>query len=109
MTSVVVVGAGLAGLTAAADLVVDGADVVVLEARERVGGLMLGVEVAPGEWVDGGVAYLGDLHTDLVDLLRGLGLKPAPTRLYGDSRFMLGDTGGGNTGGARRGTVASHP
>ena len=63
---------------------------------------MLGIEVAPGEWVDGGAAYLGDLHTDLVDLLRDLGLKPAPTEMYGDSRFMLGDTDGDTTG---RGTT----
>src|SRR5215831_3292268 len=36
--SVVVVGAGLAGLTAAYDLMSMGADVVLLDARDRVGG-----------------------------------------------------------------------
>ena len=38
MTDVVVVGAGLAGLSAARDLALGGADVLVLEARDRVGG-----------------------------------------------------------------------
>lgn len=38
MTDVVVVGAGVAGLAAADALVADGADVVVVEARDRIGG-----------------------------------------------------------------------
>ena len=42
----VVVGAGLAGLVAASDLTRAGREVVVVEARERVGGRMLGIEVA---------------------------------------------------------------
>ena len=36
--SVIVAGAGLAGLTAAVELLDDGATVTVLEARDRVGG-----------------------------------------------------------------------
>jgi monoamine oxidase len=92
----IVVGAGLAGLTAAHDLVRAGHDVVVLEARDRVGGRMHGIEVAPGEWVDAGAAYLGERHTELQDLLATLGLKTVPTEMSGDSRFML-DGGGGRT------------
>jgi monoamine oxidase len=45
---VIVAGAGLAGLTAATALLARGVDVVVLEARERVGGRTHGIEVAPG-------------------------------------------------------------
>jgi monoamine oxidase len=89
----VVVGAGLAGLTAAADLAGAGSEVLVLEARDRVGGRMLGIEVAPGEWVDAGAAYLGERHTELNDLLATLGLKAVPTEMTGDSRFMLGAGG----------------
>lgn len=92
---IVVVGAGLAGLTAAAGLAEAGHEMVVLEARNRVGGRTHGLEVAPGEWVDAGAAYLGERHTELVDLIEQLGLKTTPTSMVGDSRFML--TEGGTT------------
>ena len=94
---IAVVGAGLAGLTAADDLVRAGAEVIVLEARDRVGGRTHGIEVAPGEWVDAGAAYLGERHTELADLLATLGLKAVPTGMEGDSRFLLGPEDGGAT------------
>jgi monoamine oxidase len=96
---VVVIGAGLAGLTAARRLVDYGADVTVLEARDRVGGRTHGVEVAPGTWADAGAAYLGERHTALAGLLDELGLKTEPTTVAGDSRFALGSPGqpGGQT------------
>ena len=87
---VVVVGAGLAGLSAASRLVATGADVTVLEARSRVGGRTFGIEVAPGVWVDAGAAYLGERHTALVTLLDELGCKTVPTSVDGHSRFALG-------------------
>ncbi|MFG1959495.1 flavin monoamine oxidase family protein [Nonomuraea sp. NPDC049028] len=95
--SVVVVGAGLAGLTAATDLVASGVEVTVLEARERVGGRTHGIEVAPGVWVDAGAAYLGDRHTALTALLAELDLKTTPTTMTGASRFALGGEGQGQT------------
>lgn len=90
---VLVVGAGLAGLTAAADLAERGADVTVFEARDRVGGRTHGIEVAPGRWADAGAAYLGDRHTALHEQITRLGLKTTPTTMTGDSRFLLGDKG----------------
>ncbi|MEU8511709.1 flavin monoamine oxidase family protein [Kitasatospora sp. NPDC048722] len=86
----VVVGAGLAGLTAANGLAEQGIDVTVLEARDRVGGRTHGIEVAPGRWIDGGAAYLGDRHTELLSLIDELGLKTTPTTMLGASRFALG-------------------
>jgi monoamine oxidase len=87
---VVVVGAGLAGLTAASGLADRGAEVTVLEARDRVGGRTHGIEVIPGCWVDAGAAYLGDRHTELNKLIADLGLKTTPTTMIGASRFVLG-------------------
>src|SRR6476620_11229724 len=88
--SVVVVGAGLAGLTAAADLAARGVEVTVFEARERVSGRTHGIQVAPGAWVDAGAAYLGVRHTALLEMIEKLGLSITPTSMSGDSYFTLG-------------------
>ncbi|MER7133426.1 flavin monoamine oxidase family protein [Streptosporangium saharense] len=95
--SVVVVGAGLAGLTAATDLAARGVEVTVVEARERVGGRLHGIEVAPGSRVDAGAAYLGGRHTALTALMAELGLRTTPTTMSGDSRFALNGNGEGRT------------
>jgi monoamine oxidase len=87
--TVLVVGAGLAGLTAARILVDAGQDVRVLEAHSRVGGRTHGIEVAPGTWADAGAAYLGTRHTALTDLISRNGLSLTPTTMLGDSRFAL--------------------
>ena len=47
-SSVVVVGAGLAGLAAARSLQASGSDVVVIEARDRVGGRVLNHQLPGG-------------------------------------------------------------
>ncbi|RKE22242.1 FAD-dependent oxidoreductase [Streptomyces sp. TLI_171] len=91
--SAVVVGAGLAGLTAAVELADRGMRVTVLEARDRVGGRTRGIEVAPGRWIDAGAAYLGDRHTELHTLLAACDLKTAPTAMHGASRFALAEDG----------------
>ncbi|RZT25339.1 monoamine oxidase [Mycobacterium sp. BK558] len=88
---VVVIGAGLAGLTAAIELTRAGAEVTVLEARDRVGGRIFGVPAAPGVVADGGAAYLGARHTELLRLVDEYGLSLASTGMSGDSTFLMGD------------------
>ena len=71
---VVVVGAGLAGLSAARDLEAGGAQVTVLEARPRVGGRVEQVELADGRRVQLGGEVVGDAHTSYLGLVAELGL-----------------------------------
>ena len=74
MTDVVVVGAGLAGLAAARDLALGGADVLVLEARERVGGRVEQVSVDDQRPVQLGGEMIGQAHTAYLGLVAELGL-----------------------------------
>ncbi|WP_432514397.1 flavin monoamine oxidase family protein [Kineococcus sp. SYSU DK001] len=74
---VVVVGAGLAGLTAADQLVQAGHDVVVVEGRDRVGGRVRTTEVA-GVPVDAGATWVGPHHTEVRDLASRLGVQLVP-------------------------------
>jgi monoamine oxidase len=88
---VVVVGAGLAGLTAAVDLAAAGAEVTMLEARDRIGGRMHGVPLSAGVVADGGAAYLGVRHTELLALLREHELDVVSTAMAGDSTFLVSE------------------
>lgn len=79
MKDVIVVGAGLAGLVAARDLAAGGADVVVLEARERVGGRVEQVSVDDERPVQLGGELVGRAHTAYLRLVEELGLTLAST------------------------------
>ncbi len=56
---VVVVGAGFAGLAAARELAGDDRSVVVLEARNRVGGRVLNKPIGGGEHSEAGGTFAG--------------------------------------------------
>ena len=79
MTDAVVLGAGLAGLAAARDLTRGGADVIVLEARDRVGGRVEQVAVDENRPVQLGGELVGRAHTAYLGLAEELGLSLAST------------------------------
>jgi monoamine oxidase len=71
---VAVLGAGLGGLSAARDLANGGADVIVLEARERPGGRVEAVTLPDGRTVQAGGEVFGHGHTAYRELVGELGL-----------------------------------
>ncbi len=73
-TRAVVVGAGMAGLTAARDLRAAGWDVLVLDQRAYAGGTVRRTEVA-GVTVDVGAEAMLHRRPEGVDLARGVGLE----------------------------------
>ena len=74
---VIVIGAGFAGLTAARNLMAKGRKVVVLEARDRVGGRVKAGRLA-GHAVDVGGMWVGPTQTRLLEVIKEYGLHTTP-------------------------------
>ncbi len=90
--SVAIVGAGIAGLVAARELVRAGVDVAVLEARDRVGGRTLNQPVPGGSVVEGGGEFAGPTQTAVLELAEELGIETFPTYTDGQVVFVRGGT-----------------
>jgi monoamine oxidase len=88
---VAVVGGGLSGLRAARALSDAGREVVVLEARDRVGGRLLNATLGENVTVDLGGQWVGSDHTRVQRLAGQLGIGIFPQ--HGAGRNLL-DVGG---------------
>jgi monoamine oxidase len=82
---VAVVGAGLAGLTAARKVKEAGASVFVLEARDRVGGRTLNHDIGDGKVVEVGGQWVGPTQHRLLALARETGVGTFPTHNTGEN------------------------
>ena len=78
-TSVLVVGAGLAGLTASRELTKRGAAVTVIDARDRVGGRVLTVRkpFLHGAHAEAGADLIDESQTEICKLIASAGLRTA--------------------------------
>jgi len=85
---VIVVGAGVAGLKAAQELVAAGRSVVVLEAKDRVGGRLKHAEVA-GRAVDVGGQWVGAGHDVLREEAKRLGIETYQQYEAGQTTLQL--------------------
>jgi len=90
VSDVAVLGAGLAGLAAARDLARAGADVVVLEARERVGGRVEAATLPDGRVVQMGGEVVGAQHTAYLELVDELGLTMEPSYVVDPGEMSWG-------------------
>jgi monoamine oxidase len=89
---VIVVGAGLAGLSAARAIARAGRSVVVLEARDRVGGRTWNRPVAGGSYVDAGAEFVGPTQDRIKALAQAVGVETFPTYNTGQNVYWKDGT-----------------
>ncbi|MDX6589682.1 MAG: monoamine oxidase [Solirubrobacterales bacterium] len=89
---VIVVGAGLAGLTAARAIARAGRSVIVLEARDRVGGRTWNRPVAGGSYIDAGAEFIGPTQDRIKALAQAVGVETFPTYNTGQNVYWKDGT-----------------
>jgi monoamine oxidase len=84
----VVVGAGISGLTAARKLRSRGVRVLVVEARDRVGGRVLNHHLRAGGVIEAGGAFVGPTQDRILRLADDLGVKTFKEYVEGDNVYV---------------------
>lgn len=85
---VVVVGAGISGLVAARNLVKAGKSVLVLEARDRVGGRLLNHTLANGSVIESGGAFVGPTQDHVLALAKELKVETFKEYVEGKNVYV---------------------
>jgi monoamine oxidase len=89
----IVIGGGLAGLSAARRLRAAGASVVVLEGRSRVGGRVQSLRLGSGHTIDLGAQFIGDAQRRISALVDEVGLTRVAPHAVGNDMFKLSSDG----------------
>jgi monoamine oxidase len=84
---VVIVGAGLAGLAAAREVVAAGRSAIVLEARKRVGGRTLNESIGGGKIVEIGGQWVGPTQDAMLKLAKDVGVGTFKTYNEGNNLY----------------------
>jgi monoamine oxidase len=90
MLDTIIVGAGFAGLTAANHLQKAGKEVLILEARDRVGGRVLTKVLPDGSYLDLGAAWVGPTQDKLYELARQFNIEVFRTYDAGKTTLFSG-------------------
>ncbi|GAK04471.1 hypothetical protein JCM19037_2892 [Geomicrobium sp. JCM 19037] len=90
-SDVIIIGAGLTGLSAANRLIEDGFHVTVLEAMERAGGKVESVEKESG-WFERGPQFVNDDMSEMVKLIERAGMTLAETTIADNAAMIHAET-----------------
>lgn len=93
LADVIVIGGGLAGLATAHQLQQQGATVVLLEARSRVGGRLHTQVLETGQAIDLGAQFIGDAQRRISALVDEVGLTRVRPHERGDHLYIRPDGG----------------
>jgi monoamine oxidase len=88
---VAIVGAGFAGLAAARAIAAQRRSVLVLEARDRVGGRAWNRPLGDGEVSERGATFVGPTQNRILALAKAVGVRTFPTYDTGDLLYIAAD------------------